>query len=66
MRTDPEFLNGAMNRRLGQTKTQSAKHLKCRGGHDAWAANRMGWAAMDQYLCMKEIDLEVSKGERQQ
>lgn len=63
MREDPEFLNGAMNRRLGFTKTHSAKHLKCRGGHDAWAANRMGWVAMDHYLAMKEIDEQVTASE---
>lgn len=61
---DPEFRNGAMNRRLGLTKTQSAKHLKGQGPSDAFKANRAGWDAMNAFMVLKEIDAEVSRHEQ--
>lgn len=61
-----EFDNGAMNRRMGITKTQSAKHLKGRGPSDEFIANRAGWDAMDVYLRMKEIDAQTTEYEAAQ
>lgn len=60
---DPEFRNGAMSRRAGLSKTQSAKHLKGQGPSDAFKANRAGWDAMNVYLMMREIDKEATAGE---
>lgn len=60
---DPEFRNGATNRRLGLSKTQSAKHLKGLGPSDAFKANRAGWDAMNAFMILKEIDQEVSRHE---
>lgn len=50
----PEFKNGAQNRALGHSKSQSSKHL----GHkdfDAREANSAGWNAMSQHLLLMEI-----------
>ncbi len=58
---DPEFRNGALNRRLGLSKTQSAKHLKGQGPSDGFKANRAGWDAMNSFLMMKEIDQQVTQ-----
>lgn len=63
MTRDPEFWNGAMNRRMGLSKTQSAKHLKGQGPSDGFKANRAGWDAMNAFLLLKEIDAEVSQHE---
>jgi hypothetical protein len=60
---DPEFSNGAQNRRLGMSKTQSSAHLKHHRASDSWLANRAGWDFMNAFLMMKEIDEEASKAE---
>ena len=54
LRKHPEYRNGAQNRALGHSKSQSAKHL----GHkdfDAREANAAGWNAMSQHLLLMEI-----------
>lgn len=65
MKLHPEFINGATNRRMGVTKTQSAKHLRNdRSAHEERLQNRDGWEAMHVYLALQNIDSDVSKAEQ--
>ena len=53
-RKHKEYRNGAMNRAMGTTKSQSSKHV-CRADYDGRQANHAGWDDMDTHLRMQEI-----------
>lgn len=54
LRRHPEYRNGAQNRVLGHSKSQSSKAVD-RSDYDGRQANLAGWDDMDVHLRMQDV-----------
>lgn len=54
LRKHPEYRNGAQNRAMGHSKSQSGKAVD-RSDYDGRQANHAGWDDMDIHLRMQDV-----------